>query len=226
MSNDLKVFVGWDSREDIAYQVLRHSILKHADVEIIPVKQYEVRQQGLYSRPVDTTGSTEFTLTRFLVPYLSNYQGYSLFMDCDMLLTGDIRQILGEADLSAAVNCVQHDYDVIGQNMTETKMDGKPQVSYPRKNWSSVMLFNNAQCENLTPDLVNSSSPAYLHRMNWADGSIGGLHHRWNYLAGYYHDNDYMNIHYTDGGPWFEEYRGCPHGDLWKNEVKEMYGIE
>lgn len=224
MSTDLKVFIGWDSREDIAYQVLKHSIEKFANVEIIPIKQYELRQQEIYKRPVDTTGSTEFTLTRFLVPYLSNYQGYSLFMDCDMLLTGDITQILDEADLTADVSCVKHDYDVIGEFLTDTKMDGKKQHTYPRKNWSSVMLFNNAACEALTPHVVNTASPAYLHRMTWAN-SIGELHHRWNYLAGYYHDNDFMNIHYTDGGPWFKEYHNCPLGILWKEEVKEMFGI-
>ena len=222
----LKVFVGWDSREDIAFQTLKHSIEKHTtqDIEVIPVKQYELRQDGIYKRPLDSTASTEFTLTRFLVPYLSNYQGYSLFMDCDMLLTGDISQIMHEADLTADVSCVQHDYEEIGKYLTDTKMDGKQQHVYPRKNWSSVMLFNNALCESLTPDVVNTASPAFLHRMNWAD-QIGSLHHRWNYLAGYYHDNDFMNIHFTDGGPWFAEYHDCPHGELWKNEIKEMFGI-
>lgn len=223
---DFKIFIGWDSREDIAFQTLKHSILKYKpDAEIIPIKQYEMREQGLYKRPIDQTGSTEFTLTRFLVPYLSNYQGYSLFMDCDMLLTGDISQILHEADLTASVSCVKHNYNVIGKYLTDTKMDGKPQAIYPCKNWSSVMLFNNAKCEVLTPDVVNTASPAYLHRMVWADG-VGSLHHRWNYLAGYYHDNDYMNIHYTDGGAWFPEYRNGPHAEKWKAEIKEMFGIK
>ena len=183
----LKVFIGWDSREDIAFEVLKHSILKHnPDVEIYALKQHELRAQGVYQRSVDTAGSTEFTMTRFLVPYLSGYEGYSLFMDCDMVLTGDITGIMEEADLNRAVNCVKHNYDEIGQYLTETKMDGKPQATYPRKNWSSVMLFNNKLCESLTPEAVNHAGPAWLHRMNWAENDIGELHHRWNYLAGYY----------------------------------------
>ena len=227
MSNKLKVFIGWDSREDIAYEVCKYSILKHnPDVEIHPIKQYVMRQEKLYSRGDDKKGSTEFTLTRFLVPYLSNYEGYSLFMDCDMILTDDITKILDEADLSKTLNCVQHNYDIIGRHMKDFKMDGKVQHSYPRKNWSSVMLFNNEKCRTLDLDAINYAEPKWLHRMEWVeDEEITGLHHRWNYLAGYYYDNDYKIIHYTDGGPWFKEYHNCPQSQKWKNLVKEMYGI-
>jgi len=186
MSTNLKVFIGWDSREDIAYQVARSSILRHnPNVEVIPIKQYEMREKNLYWREEDKKGSTEFTITRFLVPYLSNYEGYSLFMDCDMVLTTDVLNILKEADLSKAVNCVQHDYNKFSQ-LSEEKMDGQKQTYYPRKNWSSVMLFNNEKCKQLSLEYVNTATPKDLHRMVWADEDIGELHHRWNYLAGYY----------------------------------------
>ena len=107
------------------------------------------------------------------------------------------------------------------------KMDGQMQHVYPRKNWSSVMLFNNAKCKMLTPEIVNKETPMYLHRMLWADDKIGSLPPKYNLLAGYYDfaKEDPALIHYTDGGPWFKEYRNCPHGDLWQNELKEMFGI-
>lgn len=164
-------------------------------------------------------------ISRFLVPYLSNYEGFSLFIDCDMVCLGDLEFILEFADNNKDVYCVQHDYDP----KSMVKMDGKEQHIYPRKNWSSAMLFNNKQCIKLTPELVNTETPMYLHRMMWAeDNKIGTLPPKFNFLAGYY-DYDRENpllIHYTDGGPWFKEYHNCPHSDLWKNEIKEMFGIK
>ena len=103
----MKVFVGWDSREDIAYQVCKHSILsKQPNAEVIPLKQNELREQGLYWRDVDKLASTEFTFTRFLIPELAHYQGWALFMDCDMILTTDIKELFDQADPKYAVMCV------------------------------------------------------------------------------------------------------------------------
>ena len=227
MSNNLKVFIGWDSREDEAYKVARSSILRHnPNVEVYPLKLYELKAASLYARPADTAGSTEFTISRFLAPALCYYEGYSLFMDCDVVATTDITKIMDEADLTKTVNCVQHDYESFDSSViTDVKMDGKVQSHYPRKNWSSVMLFNNAKCEMLTPGYVNSATPKELHRMEWANEDIGELHHRWNYLAGYYNDDDHSLIHWTDGGPWFENYRDCPLNEIWYNELFHLYGI-
>jgi len=219
---DFKVFIGWDSREDVAYQVARHSILKHnPNIEVIPLRQYELREQGVYWRAEDKKGSTEFTLTRFLVPFLSQYRGYSLFMDCDVLAYDDISKIIEEADRGRNVNVVKHDYSPT----SKMKMDGKMQHNYPRKNWSSVMLFNNHQCRMLTPELVNNETPMYLHRLLWADEDIGNLDVKWNLLNGYYDDKAVIR-HYTDGGPWFEDYRDCPHAAAWREELQELYGIK
>ena len=224
MSINLKVFIGWDSREPIAYDVARASILRHnPNIEVVPVKRDELIAQGIFTREADQGASTEFTMTRFFIPYLSNYEGYSLFMDCDMVLTTDIAKILDDANLTNAVSCVQHDYDKF-DDLSDEKMDGQKQVHYPRKNWSSVMLFNNAACKELTLDYCNTASAKDLHRMNWAS-SVGELHHRWNYLAGYYKDNDYNLIHWTDGGPWFENYRDCPLNHIWYNELFYLFGI-
>ena len=225
MPTNLKVFIGWDSREDIAYEVAKHSILKHnPNIEVIPLKLYELREKGIYTREDDKKGSTEFTISRFLVPFLSGYKGYSLFMDCDMVCLEDLEFVLEFQDaLTNPVSCVQHDYSP----KSKMKMDGQMQHIYPRKNWSSVMVFNNAKCKMLTPEVVNTETPMYLHRMLWAEDKIGKLPVKFNFLSGYY---DYVEeqpilIHYTDGGPWFPEYRKCPHGDLWQEELKEMFGL-
>ena len=222
----MKVFVGWDSREDIAYQVCKHSILsKQPDAEVIPLKQNELREQGLYWRDVDKLASTEFTFTRFLIPELAHYQGWALFMDCDMILTTDIKELFDQADDKYAVMCVQHDYTP----REGLKMDGKQQTSYPRKNWSSVMLVNCGHPSNavLHKELVNDAeiSGAYLHRFSWLkDEEIGELDHTWNYLVGVYDDIDVPKlIHYTEGGPWFENYRNCEFHQLWKDELYDMF---
>ena len=219
--NKLKVFIGWDSREDIAYEVAKHSIKKYnPNIEVIPLKLYELREQGIYTRPHDTKGSTEFTITRFLVPFLSKYEGWSMFMDCDVIAREDITNILDEIIAPADVYCVQHDYSP----KSNMKMDGKMQHVYPRKNWSSVMLFNNEKCKSLTPDIVNKETPMYLHRMLWAT-FIGKLSEKWNNLAGYYDIPEGGIIHYTDGGPWFPEYRDCPHGEEWKDNLREKFEL-
>tara|TARA_B100002019_G_scaffold262991_1_gene250787 strand:+ start:284 stop:955 length:672 start_codon:yes stop_codon:yes gene_type:complete len=221
---DFKVFIGYDSREDIAYQVARYSIHKHnPNVEVVPLKLHELREQGFYTRADDKKGSTEFTITRFLPPALMNYKGYALFMDCDMLVQNDITYIMNNFNTrEVPVSCVQHDYSP----KTMTKMDGKMQHVYPRKNWSSVMLFNNEKCKNLTPEVVNTETPLYLHRMLWAD-EVGKLDHTWNHLIGYYDKPEESNIvHYTDGGPWFANYRKCEYHEAWTDMCKEWLELD
>ena len=223
----MKVFVGYDPREDIAYQVCKHSILtKQPEADVRPLVQKELRDAGWYKRPVDKLASTEFTFTRFLVPELANFKGWAVFMDCDMILTTDIKQLFDQADDRYAVMCVQHDYTP----KEGTKMDGQKQTVYPRKNWSSVVLFNCAHPSNakLTQDMVNDTelNGAYFHRFSWLkDEEIGKLDHTWNYLVGVYDDIEKPKlIHYTEGGPWFENYRDCEFHKLWKGELFDMMG--
>jgi len=222
----MKVFVGYDPREDIAYQVCKHSILaRQPDAEVRPLVQKELRDAGWYTRPVDKLASTEFTFTRFLVPELANFKGWALFMDCDMILTTDIKELFDQADDKYAVMCVQHDYTP----KEGMKMDGQKQTVYPRKNWSSVVLFNCGHPSNakLTQDMVNDPelNGAYFHRFSWLkDEEIGELDHTWNYLVGVYNDIETPKlIHYTEGGPWFENYRDCEFHQLWKNELYDMF---
>lgn len=221
----MEVFVGWDSREDIAYQVCKHSIVsRQPNATVIPIRQNDMRASNLYWREKDLMASTEFTFTRFLIPELMNFNGWALFMDCDMILTTDIKELFDQADDRYAVMCVQHDYTP----REGVKMDGQKQTVYPRKNWSSVMLINCGHPSNraLNKELVNDPEigGAYLHRFSWLkDEEIGRLDHTWNYLVGVYNDIDVPKlIHYTEGGPWFENYRNCEFHRLWKNELQDM----
>ena len=222
----MKIFVGYDPREDIAYQVCKHSILsKQPAADVRTLVQQELRDAGYYSRPVDKLASTEFTFTRFLIPELTNFNGWALFMDCDMILTTDIKELFDQADDKYAVMCVQHDYTP----KAGVKMDGQKQTIYPRKNWSSVVLWNCGHKSNrkVTQDFVNDPeiNGAYLHRFSWLkDKEIGELDHTWNYLVGVYDDIEKPKlIHYTEGGPWFENYRDTEFAQLWKDELYDMF---
>ena len=219
----MRVYIGYDSREGAAYKVAVASIRKYnKTVTIIPLIQPQLREAGIYYRDVDNS-STEFSLTRFLTPVLAHYRGMALFIDSDVVVQTNIENILKEANLDKAVSCVQHKAYMPKSNI---KMDGQIQTYYPKKNWSSVMLFN---CDhelirhNLTINSINKESPSYLHRMEWAEGSIGSLSISWNYLVGYYSTIKKPNIiHYTDGGPWFENYKDCEFNKEWNSIYEEI----
>ncbi|MFT3988310.1 glycosyltransferase [Aestuariivirga sp.] len=217
----MKIYVGYDSREDIAWQVCRHSLLRHstADLPVFPLKLQALRELGLYTRPVDAKASTEFSISRFLTPYLAAYDGWSIFVDCDFVFTTDVRKVLDTLDPAKAVYVVQHDYTPA----LAVKMDGKAQHVYPRKNWSSFMVFNGGHeaVKALTPEVVNSQTPQYLHRFSWLeDKDIGSLPLSWNFLSGEYpKPAEIPNaIHYTNGGPWFEGHQNTDFGEFWLEE--------
>lgn len=220
----MKVFIGWDSREDIAYQVCKNSILSRTeDIDIEPLKLHELKDKGIYTRDIDPLSSTEFTFTRFLVPYLMNYQGWAIFVDCDFVFLEDIKKLFKIAkDKDYAVMCTMHNY----KPRNVLKMDNKPQHNYPRKNWSSMMIFNCAHPANkvLTPELVNTETGAYLHRFQWLDDEhLGAVGHEWNWLVGWYKEPQHGKpkaIHYTEGGPWFDNHKNCEYGAIW---VEEQY---
>lgn len=225
MKADLHVYIGWDSKEPAAAAVLAHSILTRASkpVWIMPLTRRSVGQ--IYTRARGALEATEFSLTRFLVPYLSGYQGHSLFLDCDMLCRADIYELLlyPLAFPGKAVHVCQHDYTP----RSATKMQGQVQTAYPRKNWSSLMLFDNAKCPALTPDYVNAASPADLHRFAWVpDEQIGVLPLSWNVLVG--EDGQSTEppkiIHYTNGMPWLPGYCLGDDADLWRHELASMLG--
>ena len=196
-----RLFLGWDEREVLPWHVLNHSIVRLSSkpVSITPVKLSQLP----ISRP--PSGSTEFSLSRFLVPWMCGYQGLALFMDCDMLVRCDITELFDMKDESA-VQVVQHDY----VPRETVKFYGNRQVAYSRKNWSSVMLFDCAQCEELSPEYVDTATPSELHQLLWTD-SIGSLPTTYNHLVGEYaYRDDAKIVHWTNGGPWLTKYR---HGD-------------
>lgn len=229
-SSPFRVYVGWDSREEIAYDVCRHSLLRHASIpiEVIPLKQHELRDRGFYTRAVDPLASTEFTYTRFLTPHLAGYDGWALYCDCDFLWTADITGLVALTEGAAAQRlgalCVQHDY----RPTETTKMDGCVQTSYPRKNWSSLILFNAAhpQVRRLTPEAVNRESGAYLHRFQWLDdAAIGAVPETWNWLEGWSAkppSGPPKVVHYTRGGPWFAAWQNVDYADLWLAEAAQL----
>ena len=214
----MKVFVGYDRREDLAYKVCKHSLEKFGN-EVRPIVQDEMRELGWYDRPVDTQAATEFSLTRFLTPYWAiktHSDQFVAFVDCDFLFTVNVEDVLQEIDKSKAISVVKHNYIP----KSSMKMDGQVQHTYPRKNWSSFIVFNlcHPAVRNLTPSVVNTSTPAYLHRFEWvADDDIGELDKTWNFLVGEYEpEGTPKAIHYTLGGPWFGI--DCDYGDLWTQE--------
>lgn len=215
----VKLFIGWDSREPIAADVCEFSIEKNSTVpvDIEMLKQDDLRERLLYTRPPDTQASTEFTFTRFLVPRLMDYQGWAIFCDCDFLWLGDVKDLIAQADDQYAVMLVRHDY----RPQNTVKMDGRRQEYYPRKNWSSMVLFNCGHPKNkwLTPYHINRATGQELHRFSWLkDNEIGSLSPEWNWLVGWYHqpwDGVPRALHYTEGGPWFDNYRTCDYADIW-----------
>jgi hypothetical protein len=210
----IRVFIGYDPREAVAFSVLAHSIQSRASVPVSIAPLMLSQLTEVYRRPRDPLQSTDFAFSRFLVPYLCDFQGWAVFMDCDMLMRGDIAQLWALCDRRFAVQVVKHDH----VPREKTKFLGQLQTAYPKKNWSSVMLYNNAMCRALTPELVNQASGLHLHRFEWLgdESLIGALPPRWNHLVGYdAPDSGAALAHFTLGGPYFPEYAGCEFADEW-----------
>lgn len=219
----LRIFIGYDPREAVAYNVLQHSILRRASrpVAIVPLALDQLKPEMWRER--SPLQSTDFSFSRFLTPYLSGFQGWSLFVDCDMLVLDDVAGLFALADDRYAVQVVKHDH----RPVEGVKFLGATQTRYEKKNWSSVMLFNNARCTALTPDYVNAASGLDLHQFKWLgdDSLIGDLPHRWGHLVDYDFPvpaAELSLLHYTIGGPYFDDYRDCGYADLWFAERDAM----
>jgi lipopolysaccharide biosynthesis glycosyltransferase len=217
----INIYIGYDPREAVAFSVLSHSIHARATrpVSIAPLMLSQLK--GILTRERHPLQSTDFSFSRFLVPYLSGYVGWSVFMDCDMLVLDDIAKLWQLCDERYAAMVIKHDH----VPKETTKFLGEPQTRYEKKNWSSVMLFNNAKCRALTPEYVNATTGLELHQFKWLadDSLIGALPDRWNHLVGYDAPRrDAALVHYTLGGPYFEQYKDCEYADEWRRERDDM----
>jgi hypothetical protein len=217
----INVYIGYDPREAVAFSVLACSIHARASepVSITPLLLSQLKDT--LTRERHPLQSTDFSFSRFLVPCLSGYSGWSVFMDCDMLMLEDIARLWELRDDRYAVMVVKHNHVPV----ETVKFLGEPQSRYERKNWSSVMLFNNARCRALTADYVNSAPGLELHQFKWleSDEDIGVLPERWNHLVGYSAPRkDAALVHYTLGGPYFEKYRDCEFAEEWFRERDAM----
>jgi hypothetical protein len=219
----LSIYIGYDPRESVAYHTLAHSILRRSSVPVAIAPLAQNQLKSIYRRSRGPTESTEFSLTRFLVPALSEFRGWSIFMDCDMLCRVDIAGLALEIERQGdkAVLLCKHDY----VPKTERKFLDQIQTRYQRKNWSSLMLFNNERCRALSADYVNTASGLDLHRFAWMDdAAIGELPLEWNWLVGEYAYNAAAKIvHFTIGGPYFKAYRDCDYAADWFAEYESMH---
>lgn len=211
----IRVFIGYDSAEAVAFSVLSYSIHAHASqpVGIAPVKLTQLA--GTFRREANNLQSTEFSFSRFLVPWMAGFQGWAIFMDCDMLMREDVARLWELRDERYAVQVVKHRH----VPKEEVKFLGHTQTKYEKKNWSSVMLMNCAKCTALTPQYVNSASGLELHQFKWLgdDGLIGELPPRWNHLVGYdAADPKAALAHFTIGGPWFPDFAQSEFADEWR----------
>ena len=221
----IRYFVGYDTREAVAFSVLAHSIHRRASepVAVAPVMLSEL--QGVFRREKNALQSTEFSFSRFLVPWMCGYEGWAIFSDCDMLVLDDVARLWALRDERYAVQVVKH----VHVPKEDTKFLGAVQTKYEKKNWSSVMLMNCAKCTALTPEYVNTASGLELHQFKWLAGDhlIGELPHAWNHLVGYDAPRaDASLVHFTIGGPYFKEYENCEYAKQWFAEKEDMLHVD
>lgn len=212
----IPIFIGYDPREAVAYHTCANSIIRNSSipVAICPLALNNFKD---YSE-THTDGSNQFIYSRFLVPHLMGYHGWAIFMDGDMIVRGDIAELWEMRNNFCDVMVVKHDY----QTKMKEKYLGAKNENYPRKNWSSVILWNcgNHPNRKLTPEFIEQATGAELHRFTWIDDArIGELPREWNWLPDEYGTNpDAKLLHYTLGTPCFHEFATTNQADEWHRE--------
>jgi len=207
----IELVVGFDQREAVAYHTFCQSVISRTSlpVRFTPLVSHNVAHQD---------GSNAFTYSRFMTPWLMKFKGWAIFADGDMVCNADIAELWNMRDDKYAVQVVQHHY----KTKHKKKYLGNKNEDYPRKNWSSLILWNCEHSANrmLSPDNINSLPGQFLHRFSWLhDGEIGDLPLEWNWLVMEYPENDNAKIlHYTIGTPCFDAYSECDSSDIWNKE--------
>ncbi len=212
----IPIFIGYDPREAIAYHTCVNSIIRHSSVPV-SITPLALNNFKDYTE-THTDGSNQFIYSRFLVPHLLGYQGQGIFIDGDMIVRADIAELWALRDLGKDVMVVKHNY----KTKMKTKYLGSKNEDYPRKNWSSVMIFNcqGYPTKKLTPEYIQKSTGAHLHRFEWTtDDRVGELPREWNWLPDEYGPNPNAKLlHYTLGTPCFHEFATTPMADEWHRE--------
>lgn len=223
----LPVFIGHDRRAPVLFSVAAHSIMRRATcpVSLTPITANGLQGAGIFEREVTENQSTEFAISRFLVPYLAGFKGWAVFMDNDVVVLDDISNLFALRDEKYAVMCVKHDH----VPEIKEKFLGEKQTSYPMKNWSSVMLMDCSKCSALTPEYVSKASGLELHRFHWLESEdlIGSLPPEWNHLVETSPGEleDQKILHYTDGGPYYSAYDDCKWAYVWKDERDDLMNV-
>lgn len=216
----IRIFAGYDLRTTIGYHVFCNSVHKRSSqpVSITPLMLSEL--SACFSRKRDRLQSTDFSFTRFLVPYLCDYEGWALFVDgADMLCMDDISKLWAQRDRHYAVQVVKNDHCA----EAGVKFLGELQTPYERKNWSSVILFNNERCARLTPYAVHTQDGLWLHQFRWLeDAEIGSLDADWNFLVDVEAPREAKLYHYTIGLPSLMPCADSEAKRLWYNESEEF----
>ena len=209
----INLYVGYDEREAIAYHVFCHSVIKNTSipVKITPLVLSQLKEFN----ETHQDRSNDFVYSRFLTPYLNEFDGWAIFADGDMICQADLKELIGMADPNKAIMVVKHDY----QTKASIKYLGNINENYPRKNWSSVILWNCSHPKHkiLTPEFVSNQTGKFLHRFSWLDDNdIGELPIEWNWLACEYEKNTEAKlIHYTLGTPCFKDFRDTDMAEIW-----------
>lgn len=240
MPSERAIWIGFDPRpaEVQAFAVARHSIRQRLS-ETLPIyalNMKTLRRTGLYRRPTfrrdgklwdgisDARMSTEFAISRFLVPHLAK-TGWALFADADVMARVDLVELFALADPKFACMCVKHDYTP----KAETKMVGEMQQQYARKNWSSVVLWNceHPKTKKLTPKLVNEQRGLWLHQFSWLDDDdIGSLDPAWNHLVGDSKPNPSARlVHFTNGTPNMPGHEESEYAIEWWKELEQWAAV-
>lgn len=211
----LRIFIGWDPREAEASDVLEWSLQRHSS---IPLEIYHLKRDAIpWLRNDDRPGSTQFTYSRFAVPWLCDYQGLALFMDSDMLCLGDVAELAGLSMGGLALRVRKHER----HPQSAVKMDGQPQVMYPRKNWSSLMLMDCRMLRLWTPETVGTRPGSWLHRFEAIpDWAIGDLPAGWNELFRY-REGETKLLHFTEYNPIMNPGQH-PDEQLWLEARQQM----
>ena len=217
-----KIFIGYDPREKIAFHVLSQSIIENSSipVSISPINLKNLKK--FYKRKKRVKDSTEFSISRFLTPYLSNYKDYSLFVDCDFIIKEDVAKLLKivKSNPKKVLWCVKHNYIP----KSKLKFLNEKQLTYSKKNWSSFVVYNNKKCKILTPKFIEKANGLYLHQFRWTkDELIGSLPKEWNILVGEQKiPKNFKSLHFTVGGPYFKKYRKSSGSNFWFKYKKIM----